>query len=191
MSDSLITWDKLSQVTGLHNRDLKAIAAAGFFADEKRLNIDPTLLGIVKGLSAQIDGYKAREMESPKFTITRASAEWNLQRETLLKRFMNLDIKPEDGRYSIRQIDAAVHGDKDDEDLALVRAKREAQEMANEKEAGNLVDLAEYRQHVAKKVITMKQEIMSFAWLTDAQKDLILTTFSRAYSVEHPDSERK
>jgi hypothetical protein len=127
-----------------------------------------------------------------RFTLFAAASEWNIDCKTLRKRLLAADIQPgTDGKYSIRQIDSAVHGDKQSEEIGLIRAKREAQEMANEKEAGNLVDLAEYRQHVAKKVIAMKQEIMSFAWLTDAQKDLILTAFSRAYSVEHPDPEKR
>jgi phage terminase Nu1 subunit (DNA packaging protein) len=127
-----------------------------------------------------------------RFTATRAAIQWGLDRKTLNKRLCAAEIVPgKDGKFSIRQIDAAVHGDKEGEEIRLIRAKREAQEMANEEMAGNLVDLAEYRQHSAKKIIAAKQGIMSKTYLTDEQKDDILTTIANAFTVEHPDPAKR
>ena len=123
-----------------------------------------------------------------KMGIAQAATEWGIACVTLRKRLLAQEITPDNRRhYTIRQIDSAVHGDKEGEDLMLVRAKRESQEMANEKEAGNLVDLAEYRRHSAKQIIAAKQFILSRTWMTQEHKDEILNGIADTFIIEHPD----
>ena len=121
-------------------------------------------------------------LKIPRFTANAAARIWGLEIITLQKRLNANEAKPDKhNRYSIREIDAAVHGSMSDEKLGLVKAQREAQEMENEKEAGNLVDLQDFMQAFSRKAVAVKQLIMSRVDLTDAQKEEILQGISDTY----------
>jgi len=123
-----------------------------------------------------------------RFTLTMAAMQWGLDRKTLLKRLAVAGKKPgDDNKYSVHQIDVAVHGDKQKQQIRFIRAKIAALHRANRKADGELVDLEEFRRDQEKIAISARQFIYSLAWASDAQKDEILWGLSKLFSAEHPD----
>ena len=116
--------------------------------------------------------------EPPRFNLLHAATHWGLSRETLRTRLNAAGIEGKGGEFLISEINRAVFRDIDAEKLDNLAEETISKRMANAKEAGQLVDLEDFRKDQARIAIAAKQAILGLKELTEEQKFLVLTTMA-------------
>lgn len=116
---------------------------------------------------------QGRPTEPVRWTFNFASSEFGVSIDTISKRMKGAGLLAgQDGCYSTKQIATAVYGDLELERIGLTRAEKIAQEVKNQVEAGELVDVADFRKDYAPICVDMVR-LIETSKLTDKEKDAL------------------
>lgn len=108
-----------------------------------------------------------------------AASEFGINPRTVSSRIKTTGIIPgDDGKFSTKQIAAAVFGDIDGERLRETRAKADGLELENQRKRGEVIYVAEFVREYHSVLIGMKQIIMN-SKLKEEDKNEILGNLAR------------
>lgn len=121
----------------------------------------------------------AQVKPSVRWALTDAESEFPLGRETLSKRLHLLGEQPgEDGKFSTRQICAAVFGDTSLEKARLAREQADRVALDNAERRKELIPVADAQRIAGRYVFAARQRILALT-LDDAEKNAILAELRR------------
>jgi hypothetical protein len=110
-----------------------------------------------------------------KWAVETAATEFDINPRTLRKRLKQLDIKPgPGGKYTTKQICAAVFGDIDGERLRLVREQADCQAIENAQARRELINVNELVPRVTAFTSAIRERILSNPKLDENEKDKVL-----------------
>lgn len=110
-----------------------------------------------------------------------ACGEFGINPRTLSGRIKQLGILPgDDGKYSTKEIAAAVYGDLEREKIRLTSAEADAQEVKNRVQAGELVDVEEFKRFYAAIYVEMVR-IIRASTLSETDQDNLLTSLAKIH----------
>lgn len=116
-----------------------------------------------------------------RWTQEHAASEFAINPRTLSARIKQLGILPgDDGKYSTKEMAAAVFGDLERERIRLTSAEADAQERENRVTEGELVEITEFQKDYAPIYVEMVRLIRSFK-LTDDEQDMLLAKLAAVH----------
>jgi phage terminase Nu1 subunit (DNA packaging protein) len=122
-----------------------------------------------------------RKFEPMRWTLNRASSEFDIDARGLSRRLKRQDIQPgEDGRFSTAQIVSAIFDDRYSEELRKIRLEADRIELANKATRGELIELAvverewiEIATDAKTKMLTIPTKLESKLGLTTEQRKAV------------------
>lgn len=116
-----------------------------------------------------------RRFEPVRWSIGQAAYEFGIDHRSLSKRLTQADLAPgEDGRFSTRQIAAAVWGDADSESLRKLTQEADKLEIQNRRARGELIEADAVYRHFEGVFVSLRQRIMASKLTREEQDDLML-----------------
>lgn len=120
----------------------------------------------------------SRTPERIAWTGERASAEFGINPRTLAARLKQTGATPDaQGRWTTKQVAAAIFGDLEFERIRKTRAEAEQIEKENAEQDGDLVDVEEFCKKYETTYVEMKRIILS-SKLPEREKDDLLLLLS-------------
>ena len=115
-----------------------------------------------------------RTVKFIRWGVETAATEFQINPRTLRKRLKALSLEPKRGKYSTKQICAAVFGDMDGERLRLVREQADCQAIENAQARGELIHVDNLIPKLTQFTSAARQRILSNLKLDESEKDKIL-----------------
>jgi hypothetical protein len=107
-----------------------------------------------------------------RWNVEQAAGEFGRDRKTVAKLIRTAGIEPgEDGRYSTRDIVAALFGDLRSETTREKKARANLLELEEEKQRGRLLDAEQVYRAYESVFIVLRQKILASTSLLDDEKD--------------------
>lgn len=123
----------------------------------------------------------SKSHKSERWNLNRAAQEFDINQRTLSKRFKTCGIESgADGKWSTKEVCAAVFGDIDGERLRLVRAQADEKEISNAEQRGELVRFKDLLELAHRGLAAMTATVMGMTHLTIEDRESIINQLRAA-----------